>query len=182
MAFLDEHFGGWQRVSRGAGIAWLGFYSLFLIYAAADRGGFLFLDYVNLIFHEAGHFFFSWFGYLLMILGGTFGELLVPFLCGAYFWQKRETSGFAFCGFWFFENFLYIGTYMADARAQGLPLVGAGEHDWEILFGEWGLLARDQQIGGITGALGWLGMLTAMIWLGLHIQRNWQETEIPRTS
>jgi hypothetical protein len=35
---------------------------LFLLYAAADRTGFLVIDYVNLIIHEGGHFFFSWSG------------------------------------------------------------------------------------------------------------------------
>ena len=95
---------------------WLVFYLLFLLYAAADRTGFLVIDYANLMIHEGGHFFFSWFGHTIMILGGTLGELIVPLLCAAFFWWKRETTAVAFCSFWFFENFLYIGTYMADAR------------------------------------------------------------------
>ena len=165
MALLEEKFGEWKSVSRFAGIAWLAVYILFLIYAAADRSGFLFLDYVNLMIHEAGHPFFSWLGYTIMILGGTLGELIVPLLCGAYFFVKREATGFAFCGFWFFENFPYIGTYMADARAQALPLVGSGDHDWNILFGQWGLLMHDVQIGGFTRALGWLGMFGVVGWL-----------------
>lgn len=165
MAFLSGYFGEWKEVSRLAGIGWLCFYGIFLLYAAADRSGFLFLDYVNLIIHEAGHFFFSWFGYTIMILGGTLGELLVPLLCAAYFFAKRETPGFAFCSFWFFENFPYIGTYMADARAQVLPLVGSGDHDWDILFGQWGLLQHDQRIGGITRAIGWTGMIATVGWL-----------------
>jgi hypothetical protein len=138
VAFLEDRFGDWKPVSPFAGIGWLCFYALFLVYAAADRSGFLFLDYVNLMAHEAGHFFFSWFGYTVMILGGTLGELMVPLLCAAYFFTKRETPAVAFCSFWFFENFPYIGTYMADARAQALPLVGSGDHDWGILFGQMG--------------------------------------------
>src|SRR2546427_4689979 len=34
----------------------------------------LFVDNVNLMIHEAGHFFFSWFGHTVMILGGTRSE------------------------------------------------------------------------------------------------------------
>jgi len=166
VAFLEKCVGEWKPVSRYAGIGWLCFYFLFLVYAAADRSGFLFPDYVNLIIHEAGHFFFSWFGYTITILGGTLGELIVPLLCAAYFFMQRETTGFAFCAFWFFENFPYIGTYMADARAQALPLVGSGEHDWEILFGKWGLLMQDQKIGGTMRTLGWLGMIAVIGWLG----------------
>src|SRR5260370_11745101 len=118
MALLEEQLGAWKPVSRGAGIAWLCFYALFLLYAFADRSGFLILDYANLLIQEGGHFFLSWFGNPIMILGGTLGELLVPLLCAIYFFWQREPTGFAFCTFWFFENFPYIGTYMADARCS----------------------------------------------------------------
>jgi hypothetical protein len=129
MAFLQDQLGEWKPVSRFAGIGWLCFYGILVIYAGTDRSGFLFPDYVNLIIHEGGHFFFSWFGYTITILGGTLGELIVPLLCTSYYFVQRETIAVAFCGFWFFENFLYIGTYMADARAEALPLVGSGDHD-----------------------------------------------------
>lgn len=160
--------GEWRAVSRSARsalTAWVVFYGVFLLYAAFNQSGFLFLDYVNLTLHEAGHFFFSWFGYTIQILGGTLGELLVPFFLGAYFWWHRHTTGLAFCAFWFFENFLYIGSYMADARAGALPLVGSGEHDWEILFTRWNLLMRDTAIGGATRAIGWIGMSATIGWL-----------------
>src|SRR5260370_11744170 len=159
VALLDDYLGEWKAISRYSGIAWLCFYLLFLVYAAADRSSFLFLDYLNLIIHEGGHLFFSWFGYTITILGGTLAELLVPLLCAAYFFAHRETFGFAFCAFWFFENFPYIGADMAVARAQLLPLVGSGDHDWGILFGQWGLLAQDQKIGGTMRVLRWEGMI-----------------------
>jgi hypothetical protein len=164
VTFLEEQLGPWKPLSRAAAIGWLVFYIIFFLYAAFNHSGFLFLDFVNLIIHEAGHFFFSWFGYTITILGGTLGELIVPLLCGLYFFWQRELTAVTFCSFWFFENFLYIGTYMADARALALPLVGSGDHDWEILFGQWGVLQHDQRIGGITRALGWLGMLATVAW------------------
>ena len=157
--------GDWQSVSTAALGGWLAFYALFLLHAATDRDGFLLIDNVNLIIHEGGHFFFSWFGYTLAILGGTLGELLVPLLLAIYFFWHRQTAAVAFAAFWFFENFLYIGTYMADARARAIPLVGAGDHDWEILFSQWGLLAHDRTIGGLSRSLGWLGMLATLGWL-----------------
>src|SRR5437588_7670952 len=134
MTLLEEKFGDWKPVSRGARIGWLCFYTLFLLYAFTDRSGFLILDYVNLIIHEGGHFFFSWFGSTITILGGTLGELLVPLFCAIYFFWQREATGFAFSFFWFFENFPYIGGYMADARSAALPLVGAEESDWSHPF------------------------------------------------
>jgi hypothetical protein len=75
MPVIDDDVPDWVPFSRIAGIAWLVVYLLFLLYAAADRTGFLVIDYVNLIIHESGHFFFSWFGHTIMILGGTLGEL-----------------------------------------------------------------------------------------------------------
>jgi hypothetical protein len=162
---LFEDFPDWKPVSRIAGIAWLVVYLLFVLYAALDRTGFLFVDYVNLMIHEGGHFFFSWFGDTIRILGGTLGELIVPLLCGTAFWWRRETSGVAFCSFWFFENFLYIGTYMSDARTSALPLVGADESDWTILFTQWRVLTHDQQIGQSMRMLGWFGMFATVGWL-----------------
>ncbi|HUL15365.1 MAG TPA: hypothetical protein VLV88_05165 [Terriglobales bacterium] len=179
MGFLEEHFGEWQPVSRGAAAAWLAAYTLFLIYALTDRSGFLFLDFANLMIHECGHPLFSWFGYTIMIMGGTLAELLVPLACAAYFFVKRDVPGLAFCGFWFFENFLYIGVYMADARAQALPLVGSGDHDWAILFGKWGLMLQDQKIGHATRFLGWMGMLAVVGWLAWRGWHDWRELAEP---
>jgi len=164
--------GDWKPVSRGVGWFALACYASFLVYAAFSRGGFLFLDYANLAVHEAGHPLFgifagpeeAGFGYVLMILGGTLLELLVPFGCAAAFWFRREVTGVAFCLFWFFENFLYIGSYMATARSMDIQLVGSGDHDWEILFTHWNLLIHDRQIGHAAQALGWLGMTGVLLW------------------
>jgi hypothetical protein len=154
----------WKPVSRFAAVLAVVCYLLFLLYAAFDRSGFLFLDYANLAIHEAGHPLFGIFGDTLMILGGTLSELLVPALCAVGFFLRREPAGVAFSSFWFFENFLYIGTYMADARTLSLPLTGSGDHDWEILFSRWNLLVHDREIGRAAHALGWVGMLGTVAW------------------
>lgn len=157
--------GDWRKVSLVALIGWLIFYALFLLHAATDEDGFLLIDNVNLVIHEGGHFLFGWFGYTVGILGGTLGQLLVPLLAAIYFFWHRQTAAVAFAAFWFFENFLYAGTYMADARSQALPLVGSGEHDWEILFSQWGLMNSDVAIGGAARKLGWMGMFATVGWL-----------------
>lgn len=159
----------WTPVSRIGGGLVLALYFLFLLYAWRNTSGFLFLDWANLAIHEAGHPLFSWGGYTLMILGGTLGELVAPLLCAAFFFIKRQTYGFAFSLFWFFENFLYIGTYMSDARTQNLPLVNSDESDWTILFTQWGVLAYDQRIGHFTRQLGWFGMFAVVAWLGYRL-------------
>jgi hypothetical protein len=168
--FLDSFREPWHSISRVALMAWLVFYFVFLLYALLDRSGFLFIDNANLIVHEAGHLLFSYLGETLMILGGTIFELFVPFALAISFAYRRQLAGTAFCAFFFFENFLYIGTYMADARAQELPLVTVGdadyvEHDWFHIFSSMGLLQHDTQIGAFVRILGWLGMLATVAWL-----------------
>jgi hypothetical protein len=154
-------------VSLAALAGWGAFYALFLLYAAANTSGFLFIDHANLMFHEIGHVLFAWAGYYTQILGGTLGQLLVPLACTAVFIYRRETTAVAFCAFWFFQNFLYVATYMADARTSALPLVGSDESDWTILFTHWGLLQQDRAIAAWMRGIGWIGMFGSVAWLAL---------------
>jgi len=121
VALLEDKFGEWKPVSRGAGIAWLCFYVLFLVYAFANRSGFLILDFVNLTIHEGGHFFFSWFGYTIMILGGTLAELLVPLFCAIYFFWQREAAGFASAAFGSLKTFLTLAPTWPTHAARHCP-------------------------------------------------------------
>lgn len=167
----------WKPVSTPVIVASGIFYGVFLLYAATNRDGFLFIDNANLVVHEGGHALFGWFGYKIGIMGGTLLQWMVPFLLAAYFFYQRQISGFVFCAFFFFENFLYTATYMADARAEALPLVSLGdsdyvEHDWNTMFGWWGLLNHDTQIAGFVRFLGWMGMICVVAWLGY---RYWRE-------
>jgi len=164
---LDEP---WQPVSRPALAGWLLFYVAFLGYAASARGGFLFIDSANLVVHEGGHNLFGWFGPTLGLWGGTLLQWLVPFLLALYFLTQRHTTGFVFCMFFFFENWLYTATYMADARAQALPLVTTGdpdlvEHDFFLIFSRLGVLNSDTKIAASVRVLGWCGMLACVAWL-----------------
>jgi hypothetical protein len=175
-SILDEPIFGqlfgqpWKPISRPAVIAWLVFYAAFMIYAFSAHGGFLFIDSANLVVHEGGHNLFGWFGPTLGLWGGTLLQWLVPFLLAAYFLKERQTAGFAFCLFFFFENWLYTATYMADARVQFLPLVTTGdpdfvEHDWFAIFSSLGVLNHDTQIAAVVRLLGWCGMLVVTAWL-----------------
>ncbi len=166
---LEERLGPWTPLSRVALAGWLIFYAAFLIYAALNRGGFLFIDNANLVVHEGGHLLFRWLGPTLGLWGGTLLQWLVPFLLAAYFFARRQITGFCFCLFMFFENFLYTATYMADARAQALSLVSVGDsdnpHDWFNIFSSLGVLQHDTQIAAAVRSLGWAGMLGTVAWL-----------------
>jgi hypothetical protein len=160
----------WKPVSRPELVAWLLFYAAFLVYAFAAHGAFLFIDNVNLVVHEGGHNLFGWFGPTLGLWGGMLLQWLVPFLLAAYFFTQRQTFGFGFCLFFFFENWLYTATYMADARAQALPLVTTGdpdfvEHDFHAIFSSLGVLNYDTKIAAVVRTLGLCGMLGCVAWL-----------------
>jgi hypothetical protein len=159
----------WKPVSHPALAGWLVFYLAFLVYAFSAHGANLFIDKANLIVHEGGHNLFGWFGPTLGLWGGTLLQWLVPFLLAAYFFTQREATGFVFCLFFFFENWLYTATYMADARAMVLPLVTTGdpdfvEHDFNAIFSSLGVLAYDTKIAAVVRVLGWCGMIAIVIW------------------
>jgi len=174
----------WNPVSRPALVAWLIFYVLFMAYAFSAQGGFLFIDSANLVVHEGGHNLFGWFGPTLGLWGGTLLQWLVPFLLAVYFFTERQPSGFVFCLFFFFENWLYTATYMADARAQELPLVTTGdpdfvEHDFFRIFSNLGVLDHDTQIATVVRLLGWCGMLGCVVWLALRLKARNVQQEAP---
>lgn len=159
----------WKPVSRLTLGAWLVFYTAFLAYAFSKHGGFLFIDMANLIVHEGGHNLFGWFGPTIGLWGGTLLQWFVPFLLALYFFAQRETAGFVFCVFFFFENWLYTATYMADARAMELPLVTTGDpefarHDFNAIFSSLGMLNYDTTIAAVVRTLGWCGMIAVVIW------------------
>ena len=167
----------WKPVSRPALAAWLIFYVGFLFYAFGKSPASLFIHSANLVVHEGGHLLFGWFGPTLGLWGGTLLQWLVPLLLAAYFFTQRQTSAFAFCTFFFFENWLYTATYMADARAMILPLVTAGdsdyvEHDWHTIFSSLGVLQYDTKIAAVVSFLGWCGMLATVGWLVRRSLKN----------
>ena len=177
--FLIEWSGArepWRPMRRWAAVAWLVFFLWFLAYAFSRHGGFLFIDTPNMVVHEGGHALFGWFGATLGLWGGTILQWLVPLLLAIYFFHERQVAGFVFCLFFFFENWIYTATYMADARAMELPLVTLGDpelakHDWNTIFTNLGVLQYDTLIAGIVRFLGWCGMLACTGWLASRLRK-----------
>jgi hypothetical protein len=127
------------------------------------------LDSANLALHEAGHPLVGIFSSRASVYGGTLFQVLFPLAVAVHFRRAENASGLAASVVWLGENLFNIGRYMADARAQELPLVG-GDHDWTEIFGRWGVLHLDGRIAGMTRGVGVLLVLGAVIWL----YRRWQ--------
>ncbi len=167
--FLDALGEDWEPVPRAVFFGWLCFYVVLIGNAAFGGKLFQWFDLVFVPIHEGGHLLFRFFGEWITVAGGTFLQLFVPFALATYFMFRRQVPGAAFCAFFFFEQFLPIGIYMADARCQCLEYVTVGdpemaEHDWFYLFSHAGVLERDIQIGDTFRTLGWIGMLATVAW------------------
>jgi hypothetical protein len=123
------------------------------------------LDHANLAFHEAGHLLFRIFGETASLYGGTLMQFVFPAVTTVRFLHHGQLLSAAACAAWFCENLRYMARYMADARAQELPLVGGGEHDWLNIFSRWNALESDTAIAGFFTFLCWAGL--AAVWLAV---------------
>ena len=105
------------------------------------------LDSLDLAIHEAGHPVFGVFGEFVGFLGGTLMQLLMPALFVWYFMRRGDRHAATVALWWVAQNLWNVSVYVKDARAEELPLVGGGEHDWNYLLGRLGLLRQDQLLG-----------------------------------
>ena len=125
-----------------------------------------FLDSVDLAIHETGHLLFSPFGEFIGFFGGTLLQLIAPTAFVVYFIRFGDRHAASVTLWWVAQNFWNISVYVRDARAELLPLVGGGEHDWAYLLGRLGLLEYDQGIGRAVHAAGVL-IFVVSVWWGL---------------
>ena len=126
------------------------------LYFTLTRGHYGMIDNADLVIHEAGHFFFSFFGKYIYTLGGALMQVLLPCVFLWYFLSNYYRTGMQFTLLWLGQNFVNISVYAADARAQALPLLGGNSvyHDWHYLLGEINLLEYDQEVGYIIFGIG----------------------------
>jgi hypothetical protein len=120
------------------------------------------IDSLDLAIHETGHLLFGFGGETLMLLGGTLFQLMVPAVFVVALWRAGDPHGATVPLWWVGQNCWNISVYVRDARAQELPLVGGGEHDWGILLAEWDMLSQDQALADAVHLLGVLLYLVAV--------------------
>jgi hypothetical protein len=175
---LRLHLEPWEPVERihlvGVGVFTAVVLALLL---GGDPGWTPILDSANLAFHEAGHMVYGVFGDTAALYGGVLGQLTFPLVVVGVFFVRRQPHGVAVGAIWFAQNLFNIARYMADARAQELPLVGGGEHDFEHIFTRWGVLGRDLAIADHTRTIAWILIAAALAWLGWRYRRDQSRRE-----
>jgi hypothetical protein len=129
----------------------LGLYGLYCILVPGHYG---LIDGVDLAIHETGHLIFGVFGEFIGVLGGTLMQLIMPLTFAWYFVRRADRHAATVAGWWVAQNLWNIARYVQDARAQELPLVGSGEHDWAYILEQLNLLERDQLIGQLVRMAG----------------------------
>ena len=123
-------------------------------YGASGWGGSLWflVHSLNLLPHEAGHFFFRFFGTFMMFAGGTILQLAFPCLFGWYFLTNDGKWGLQLSLLWLGQNFVDVSAYAADAQARALPLLGGlgpEAHDWYNMLSMLGLLEHTPLVAGL---------------------------------
>ena len=110
-----------------------------------------FIQNVNLIFHEAGHVLFMFFGNFLSILGGSLFEIVVPLTVIVHFVAKKQMFSAACTCWWLSTAFLSVAVYASDAQERILPLItnDIATHDWFNILVSLNLLKYDDFVGNI---------------------------------
>jgi hypothetical protein len=128
------------------------------------------LHMIDLVFHEAGHVIFGFFGRFIGVLGGSLMQVLVPMVCTVAFVAKRQPASAAVTLFWVGQSLADVAVYVADGKAMALPLLADGLlHDWNYLLGTLGWLEYAERLGRLTFGLGVLAMLGALVILALDL-------------
>lgn len=148
------------------GLVALGAVYCFYYFQTSGNGGWHFIDNVDLVIHEAGHFIFWPFGRFIMVAGGSLLQCIIPLLFFGYFWRTKQKFSAAAILLWLAVNLFYVGVYAADALRMELPLLGGEStiHDWNYLLSKLGLL---NQAAGVANFIYLLGFIS--IALGVYL-------------
>jgi len=132
--------------------------TLYFVHYAFTPRDWHFIDWVNLIFHEAGHTIFSFFGEFIHILMGSGFQVLLPsFIAGYFFYTRQRFSG-AICLMWVGQNLINVSIYAGDAIAMQLPLLGGDAviHDWHYIMTTLNILSWTPVVAATLYGLGFL--------------------------
>jgi len=154
----------------------------------AESIGQSFLHRPDLVFHEAGHILFGFFGDWVMFAGGSVMQCLVPaVLIGYFVFVQRQPFSAAVCLWWLGQNAVDLAPYIGDARALAMPLVGewseeivslrAARHDWRNILAPLGWLEHDRSLGAAAGTLGRAVMVGALGWGAALLRLQWSRRD-----
>ena len=138
-----------------------------------------FLHNIDLVFHEAGHVLFSFFGRFMHIFGGTLLQCLIPLIVMIQFLRQRDNFEASIGLWWFGQNFIDISPYIYDAWDRKLILLGGwtgqehpGGHDWYNLLTMINSLNSYSEIAWFVGNLGKVILFLSFLWGGMVLYKT----------
>lgn len=140
------------------------------LYFIFTRGQYTLLDNIDLIIHEAGHFFFMFFGDFIQMAGGTLMQIIFPSFIAWYFFRNGYRTGVQIFIFWLGQTLINISVYAADADKMKLKLIG-GRHDWLYLLNKLGILKSADTVGYVIFTLAIIVFIVSII-LPFRYERN----------
>ncbi len=123
-----------------------------------------FIDNVDLVFHEAGHWVFMFFGDFICVAGGTLMQLLIPFVVFLHLFTTGQRYSAYLVLYWLGQSFVNVSVYARDAQDMVLPLLGGDGtgHDWHWLLSHLGVLEYTSLIAGSIFTVGCFLFLAAV--------------------
>ncbi len=135
-------------------------------------------DAINLLIHEAGHFFFSMLGRTLYLMGGSILQVLLPAGIAFWVWWNRPEHA-AWPIFWTGWNLCNVAIYIGDAPFRKLHLINpALTHDWHAIMNRLGMMESAVLIGEIVH---WSGVAVCAGGLALGIKYLVEEFRYARS-
>ncbi len=137
-----------------------------------------FIDWVNLIFHEAGHSIFFFMGEFIKILAGSGFQVALPLLISIYFFINKQKISGAICLLWVGQNLLNVSIYAGDAIVMQLPLLGGDNviHDWNYILTNLGILKNTALVASVIYNVGMLFIIIGSI-LALYFSLTYKEKD-----
>jgi hypothetical protein len=160
------------RAGLLACLAWVGVRHLRDPFYSSLFGG------ITLGIHELGHLLFSPLGKFLGIAGGSLTQVAAPAVAAWLLHRQSDYFGVAVGGAWEAFSLWNLATYIGDARAMELPLVGLVPdpiHDWNWLLSKLGILTWDRSLAALTRLAAfsiWTAALAFGAWLCWNMARS----------
>lgn len=131
-----------------------------------EKGSFFVFHTILLYMHEGGHFLFSFFGSTLHTLGGSFWEVMLPFL--VFVFALRDKMRIAlFPVYYTGISLMDVSLYIRDAPFRRLPLLGGdknkGGHDWWNLLQQWDMMSLAETVAAVVYVLGFLVCIALLV-------------------
>ena len=130
--------------------------SLYAVYYASTFSQWHFIDYADLIFHEAGHVIFMVFGEFISVCMGSGLQILLPLSIALYFFYHHQKISATVCLMWVGINLINVSVYAKDAIAMQLPLLGGDSvvHDWHYILSMLNILPATPIVAAVLYGLG----------------------------